>query len=282
MLIIGEEAFGPRAGYGRGRVVEREMRNGSEWCCVMIENHILDKSIPIPLYYQLKTIINSEIEQGNYKTHDAIPTEEELISQFNVSRTTVRQAITELVQEGRLYRIKSKGTFVAQNKIDQDFIIRLESFNDQMSRLGKAPSSEVLDFRLGVAPANVAAALQIAENSPIVFLQRRRYADSTPVVIQKVYLPSPGCDFVLGHDMSTESLYGILESGGTAYKVHHVRRVAEAIKAPQAIARQLGIKTGDPILFFDSVAYNAAGAPIEYTRAYYRGDSSKFEVTVIA
>ena len=90
----------------------------------------IDKSVPIPLYFQLKELILAEIKEGRYKSGDLIPTEKEISDAFQISRTTVRQAITELVQEGRLYRVKSKGTFVAQPKITQEFIRKIESFND--------------------------------------------------------------------------------------------------------------------------------------------------------
>lgn len=248
----------------------------------MIEQHVLDKNIPIPLYYQLKTIIDTEIQKGNYRPGDLIPTEEELIAFFGISRTTVRQAVTELVQEGKLYRIKGKGTFVAKSKLNQDFVMRLESYNHQMARLGKRPSTEVLDFKLGVTPANVAEALQIKTKDPIIFLQRKRFADDAPIVVLKTYLPMPMCAFVLDHNFTTESLYDVLEEHGPEFKVHHVVRVAEAIKASPVVAKHLCIKTGDPILYFTSTAYTAAGIPIEYSRAFYRGDSNRFEMTIMA
>lgn len=249
---------------------------------LMIEDHIIDKNIPIPLYYQLKMIIYSEIEKGNYAPGALIPTEEELIAHFGISRTTVRQAITELVQDGRLYRVKSKGTFVAQNKINQDFIVRLESFNDQIRKSGRIPSTEVLDFKLGVAPFNVSEALKLGPNDPIIFLQRRRFADGAPILSLKTYLPTNRCSFVMGHDFATESLYKVLEDHDPACKVHYVRRIVEAIRAPQAIAKYLHIKTGDPVLFFTSTGYTADDIPIEYSRAYYRADCNKFEITVMA
>ena len=86
----------------------------------------LDKSVPIPLYFQLKELVLDEIKKGNYKEGDMIPTENEISEEFQISRTTVRQAITELVQEGWLYRVKSKGTFVTRPKIPQDFLRKLE------------------------------------------------------------------------------------------------------------------------------------------------------------
>ena len=247
----------------------------------MIFDHSLDRTVPVPLYYQLKTIISSEIDKGSYKTDDSIPTEEELIAHFNVSRTTVRQAVTELVQEGRLYRVKSKGTFVAQNKIDSGFISRLESFNDQITRLGKVPSTQVLDFRLGSAPRNVAQALQIETNAPIVFLQRLRFADNVPIVLLKTYLPADQCRFVLEHDFAKESLYDVMSAQGPSCKVHYIRRVIEAIQATHSVAHQLECQTDFPLLFCSSTGYTASDVPVEFSMAYYRGDCNKFEITVM-
>lgn len=247
----------------------------------MIYAHSLDRTVPIPLYYQLKNIITSEINAGSYQPGEAIPTEEELISHFNISRTTVRQAITELVQEGRLYRVKSKGTFVAENKINTDFISRLEPFNEQVSRLGKEPSTKVLDFRQGAAPANVAEALGLQPNDPIIFLQRLRYADDMPIVLVKTYLPMSLSGILKNCDFTKESLYHVMGNHGPAYKVHHIRRIVEAIQAPESIAQLLECQIDVPLLFFTSTGYTAENVPVEYSRAYYRGDCNKFEITIM-
>ena len=84
-----------------------------------------------------------------------IPTEKELSEMFLISRTTVRQAITEMVQEGWLYRIKSKGTFVARLKIKQEFIQHLETFNEQIARTGCKPSTELLALEIAEMPERV-------------------------------------------------------------------------------------------------------------------------------
>ena len=115
----------------------------------MLEQHSLDKTVPIPLYFQLKNLLLEEIKSNVYPVDSLIPTEKEISEMFDISRTTVRQAITELVQEGWLYRIKSKGTFVARTKIKQDFIRRLEPFNEQIARTGRKPSTELLALEIG-------------------------------------------------------------------------------------------------------------------------------------
>ena len=86
----------------------------------------IDKSVPIPLYFQLKELILAEIKEGHYKSGDLIPTEKEISDAFQISRTTVRQAITELVQEGRLYRVKSKGNMWPSQRSPRNSYVRLK------------------------------------------------------------------------------------------------------------------------------------------------------------
>ena len=248
----------------------------------MITDHQLDKTVPIPLYYQLKNIIQSEIDAGNYQPDEAIPTEEELIELFHVSRTTVRQAIASLVQDGKLYRIKSKGTFVAPSKINQDFIVRLESFSDQMAKQHKKTHTEVLAMKVVSAPQNVSAALKLADGAKVILLHRKRYADNAPIVVVQTYLPFEYCSFLMEHDFATESLYRVLESRGPEYKIHYVTRVIEAVRAGTQIAKYLEVKPQDPMLFFTSTGYTEKNVPVEYSLAHYRADCNKFEITVKA
>ena len=112
------------------------------------ETKTIDKNIPVPLYYQLKELILEAINENKYTAGDVIPTEKEISSYYQISRTTVRQAIGELVQEGILYRVKSKGTFVAEPKIKQEYISKIQSFNDEILHRGMTPSTEVLQFRV--------------------------------------------------------------------------------------------------------------------------------------
>lgn len=95
-------------------------------------DHQLDKNIPVPLYYQLKTLLEEYIEKEHSSYEEPIPTEMEISEAFGISRPTVRQAINSLVVEGRLYRKKSKGTFVTRPKIHQNFLESIQSFNEEM------------------------------------------------------------------------------------------------------------------------------------------------------
>ncbi len=241
----------------------------------------LDKSVPIPLYFQLKELIVTAIKEGHYPSGSLIPTEKEFSEILQISRTTVRQAITELVQEGWLYRVKSKGTFVSTPKISQDFIMRLIPFAEQMESSGKTPRTEVLDMKTMAATDVVAAALGINVGDQVIYLYRRRFADDEPIVVVETFLPYSECSFVLDHDMEKESLYDVM-SAKEETEVYCVKRQVEAVEATASDARYMDIKKGKPVQLFRSYGLNVFGKPMEYSVARYRADRNSFEVTVFA
>ncbi|MDQ0271014.1 GntR family transcriptional regulator [Cytobacillus purgationiresistens] len=240
----------------------------------------LDKSVPIPLYFQLKELILKEIKDETYKTGDAIPTEKELSDIYGISRTTVRQAITELVQEDWLYRVKSKGTFVKAPKIEQSFIQALGSFNDQIRDLGMTPSTELLDFKVIDAPEHVAQHLKL-EQKKVIYIHRRRFADKEPIVMVKTYLPFDKCNFVLGKDFEKDSLYPILSTSEDT-RILKIRRFIEAVDADDYDIENLKLQKAKAIQQFISIGYNKYDVPIEYSLARYRGDKNRFEIVITA
>lgn len=241
-----------------------------------LSDRSINKDVPIPMYYQLKEFIIDEIQRGNLMPGDSIPTEIELSQMFRISRTTVRQAVIELVRDGYLYRVKGKGTFVAKPKIMQDFMRKLETFADQMKRLGMTPKTKVLECKMVRASEKVADALEVAKGENVIKLVRLRFANDEPIVLVDSYLPS-SCACVLDHDMEKESLYDVL-SKDVETKVCRVIRQIEATTAGQLESDLMNIKRGYPIQLTTTIAYNQNGRPMEYSIARYRGDKNKFIV----
>src|SRR5207237_9066590 len=103
----------------------------------------LERTNPLPLYYQLKEVLKQQIRSGHLAPHTAIPSEPELVANYHVSRATVRQALAELVHEGLLYRQHGKGTFVCEPRVQQTVSI-LTSFTEEMKRRGKRPGGILL------------------------------------------------------------------------------------------------------------------------------------------
>lgn len=245
----------------------------------MLERNQLNKKVPIPLYFQLKELIMAEIKDGEYKSGDPIPTEKDLSEIFEISRTTVRQAITELVQEGWLYRIKSKGTFVSRPKINQSFVQALGSFNDQIIKSGRTPHTELLNFKVMTPPEHVAKELKLQEDDKVIYIHRKRCADNEPIVMVKTYLPYNKCSFVLEHNLAEESLYPILATNEVTH-IYKIKRLIEAVNATEYDVKNLEIKRGKAIQQFISVGSNMFDDPIEYSLARYRGDRNSFEVII--
>ncbi len=243
----------------------------------MLSNCIINKNIPIPLYYQLQTAITELIDSNQLLPGDMIPRELEICEELGLSRTTVRQAIQELVNEGYIYRVKGKGSFVSKPKITQDFMNKIESFNDQIARLNMTPSTKVLSCKIIDIPEKLKSQFPL-DTAKTIELTRLRYADDTPIVYLKTYLPT-SCSFILAHDFEVESLYTILGQE-TDTKIVRVTRTNEAILATKTIADILNINIGAAIQYTVTTGFTENGIPIEFSRAYYAGDKSKFTVNL--
>lgn len=245
----------------------------------MFSKYSLDKDSPIPLYFQLKKIILEQIESGKLKTDENIPTESEFIDIFDISRTTVRQAIMELVNEGFLYRAKGKGTFVAKPKLEQDFMQKLESFDEQMIRLNITPSTKVLTLGEVNPPQNVKQAFKLGDNDKTLFLERIRYANDLPIVVVKTYLPL-FCREFLDKNLERDGLYNQL-SKNPRTTVIRVRRQLEAILSSDYEEKLLGLNSVSAIQLSITNGFNNNDELIEYSVAYYRGDKNQFVVDLV-
>ncbi len=241
---------------------------------------LIDKNSPIPMFFQLKQILFNKIKSGVYGVGEMIPTELELSNQYNLSRTTVRQAVLALVQEGYLLRVKGRGTFVNRQKLEYNFIQRIESFEDEMRRLNVKPGTEVIELNVCCATADIADVMKIKEGDSVIFLYRKRLADGEPIVTIKTYLPHDSCKFILKHDLERESLYSILRSKSET-TVCKVNRRIEATLSNDEDTALLSMGKGQPIHHFTSVGMSSDNVVIEYSKARYRGDRSSFQVSIL-
>ena len=242
---------------------------------LLLKNESLNKNIPIPLYYQLKTILLEYIKVHHTDMETPIPAEVEISQHFGISRPTVRQAINELVVEGYLYRIKAKGTFISKPKIKQDFLLSLDSFNNEMRKKGLRPSTKILSLEVADSEEKVSEALRLKAGSRVIKLSRLRFADDEPIVFVVTYLPYDKCPAIMTKNLETESMYEILEND-CKLPISSAVRSLESILAGEFEAKLLEIEKGSPIQYFESIAYLSDGTPIEFSLAKYRGDRNKF------
>lgn len=237
---------------------------------------ILDKSIPIPLYFQLKGLILDSIKDGTFSVGESIPTENELAAYFQISRATVRQAISELSQEGWLIRKASKGTFVTVPEQNSNYIRSFEPFYQQVSRQNKLPSTELLNLEIIQPTKEIAKKLNLADGDKVISMFRRRFSDTTPMVTIQNYIPYSLCSYILSQDFTTKSLYELL-MGHAETKIKETKTVVSASLATSEDVRLLEVKTSTPMLCFHNVSTSSDGTVIDYAFARYRGDLNKFE-----
>src|SRR5579885_1707641 len=240
----------------------------------------LERSNPLPLYYQLKEVLKQQIRQGHLAPHTSIPSEPELVAQYHVSRATVRQALTELVHEGLLYRQHGRGTFVCEPRIQQHTLSELSSFSDELRRRGKRPGGMLFVSELVRGSQAVREQLRLTDEEQVVRLERLRTADDVPVAYEINYLPYPRAARVYqrAKEAAKGSLYQMMASEGLRPSL-----AEQVLKAGLAAAREadvLCIAQNQPGIRLESTVFNDMGAPIEYTEAFFPDNAYDFRITL--
>ena len=231
------------------------------------------------LYLRIKDWLRESIEKGDYRPGERIPSEYELTQRFGVSRSTVRQAISELVLEGWLYRIQGSGTFVARPKYRQT-LSRLTSFTEDMRLLGLRPRSRLLLFEIREADEKIAQTLRIPLGDEVVHIERLRFADDEPMALNTSILPLRLVPGLKKEDLASGSLYEILERRYGLILSRSEQTLEPALADPY-VAKLLGVRVGAPLLLVEGVVYLKNGTPIEWVRILYRGDRYKFHIVAV-
>lgn len=236
---------------------------------------MLDKSTPVPLYYQLKTILVQRISSGDYQVGDVVPSEVELQAEFDLSRITVRRAIDELVREGLLHKVQGKGTFVARPKVTQP-LNSISSVTETMVALGMNPVDLQREWRRRVPPPEVAADLQLKPGQEATYLWRLRGSGAEPICILENYIV-PDVLPELPESKEFVSLYHTFEQ---KYHVTIARaqEVVESVAASAAQAELLEVRRGFPLLRVYRVTFADDGRPLEASINHSRSDKYRYTV----
>jgi GntR family transcriptional regulator len=235
----------------------------------MFFDHI-DRCSKLPYYQQLYEILRGKIARKEWKPGDMIPPESELIESYQGSRSTVRQVLDMLVNDGLIYRERGRGTFIAPLTLEQS-MVRIISFTEDMRQRGFEPGTKVLSANLVPASKDIAERLQVPFGEPLACVERLRLADGEPMSIEESYLVNRYCPDVLEHDYARQPLREILERDYNLRLVN-ARQVIRAIPAPTNLASYLDVRSRSPLLFIERVSYSQNSLPIEFLRIYYRAD----------
>lgn len=234
---------------------------------------MINKNSPLPLYYQLEEYIKGLIEKGELTPGDALPPEREYAEKYQISRMTVRQAFTQLVNEGYLYRVQGKGTFVAERKIEKP-LQGITSFTEDMKARGLVPGSQLIHFEMIPATSQIAEQLLIPENTPVYDIMRIRLADGVPMALETNYI-SVHLAKGLSKEIVNQSMYAYIE-GQLNISIESATQIIESSIASQSEAELLKISKGAPILLIQRKTFQKDGTPIELVKSIYRADRYKF------
>lgn len=237
---------------------------------------MLDKSRPIPLYYQVKESLLEKIMSNQFKVGDLIPSESELQEEYNVSRITIRRAIQELVQEGHLYTRQGRGTFVSRPKVSQELNL-ITSWAETMAAMGMRPETKRIEYFVEPAPVNIARLLNIPIGDKVYRIERLRYADGEPTCIMTNYLSPAVVPGLLDKGLKSESLYETLEKHYSIV-LSRAEETVEAKAAKASEAELLNIKRGAPLLYATRVTYDITDRPVEVVISITRADRYSYKI----
>jgi DNA-binding GntR family transcriptional regulator len=236
----------------------------------------LDRSSPVPLYYQVAQRIEQAIERGDLGPGAKLDNEILLADRFGLSRPTMRRAIQELVRKGLLVRKRGVGTQVVHGQVKRS--VELTSLYDDLSRTKQKPTTTVLALTTEPVPDDVAVRLGVPIGTEAVGLTRLRCALDEPLAILHNWLPT-GLARFSAEDLERGGLYARLRTAGVHICVASQRIGARAANAEEA--RLLGVKRGFPLLTMERTTYDDTGRAVEFGRHAYRSDTYSFETTLV-
>ncbi len=230
----------------------------------------------IPRYHEIELAVRARIAQLG--PGDPLPSDAELCEQFGVSRMTARSAMQRLAQEGLVYRVPGRGTFVAEAPTHRQ-ANSLLSFSQEMRRRARVPSSRLLARELRPPTAEEVSRLRLREGEEVVWLRRLRLADGEPIAIESAALHPRTAPAVMAAELERHSLHATLVSAG-----HILTRGRATIHAEEAAdedARLLQVRVGGALLVEHRVILDQRGRPLEFTESRYPADRYALDVDFV-
>ncbi|MBU9723331.1 MULTISPECIES: GntR family transcriptional regulator [Bacillaceae] len=229
-------------------------------------------SNPLPLHVQLKNCLEERIKVGEYK--EKIPSERELMDHFKVSRATVREAVSNLVTEGVLEKIRGKGTYIRNAPPIQDWINRLNSLTDTVKETGHIPGAKLLANEI-IIPGE--KPVSVFQENQLCFIERLRYASDQPLAIEKHYYPIEIGERLQAFNLNEAVIYDLLENE-LGIRLYETDEVITCKSASRKESSLLEVSEGTSLLVMERVLYDQFGKKIEFLRSVYRPDLFTFRI----
>lgn len=241
----------------------------------------INKLVTTSIYKQIASSITKAIEEGILKYNDKLPTEKEICESFSISNTAVKMAYEKLIEEGKIKRIKGKGTYVTNRKT---YSTELHSFYEldviDFDDFNKYKREIILFERL-LDDFSAYKAMNLTSGDRCYQIMYVVKKDQNPIFLQKVYLPKKYYRDFRKKFNKFDKLYEFIENE-YKYEIKHLSSTYNAINASSAEALLLNINPDDAIYFVRTKIIDVFNQVVGYVCSYYPGDFTEFEVTVHA
>lgn len=240
----------------------------------------LQRESSVPLYQPLEDVLLKRIGAGDWKPGTRIASENELNKEYGLSRMTARGVLTKLVNDGVLFRVPGKGTFVATAKIST-VSPAYRGVREQLETLGYQTKTELISVGQEDVPKGVRELLGLADGEPTVAVHRLRFAAGEPISTHHSYIPARLAPTLASQDLVNEQLCVVLEKE-YGLRMAHVTESLEVTTAQVDEAKRLGVARGATLLQLEDVVAAHDGTRFEFTRIVFRGDKIRlnFEYTL--
>jgi len=237
----------------------------------------LNRSTPVPLYFQIAKALESAIEAGELPTGTLLGNEMDFAKSLGLSRPTMRRAMEYLVDQGLIVRRQGIGTRVVQPKVRRH--LELTSLFDDLSRGHREPKTKVLILEIIDAPAAVAKALGVAESTLVTHLVRLRWAGKLPIAVMTNYIPASRAELT-AERLTNAGLYQLLRQAGVT--LHSAHQVIGARTATPSEAEKLDEPRGAALLTMERTACDDHGSGVEFGTHIYAASRYNFELSLMA
>jgi len=236
------------------------------------------KNQSIPLYYQLDTILRKRIALGELTQGDILPSEEALAKEYDLSRITVRQALSSLANDGLIVRKRGKGTFVSKKHTPFE-PPKFTGFIEDLISMGIRTKSKILNICMVEGPQTIQEHLELEVGTKLFRIEKIRLVEGSPFSYVLNYLPPDIGKKIKTDDLIAKPLLMILE-GDMGIKVTEAVQSIEATIADTHVAPLLGIRVGDPLLKGERTVFDVNHKPVEYVSVLYRADKYLYTVNL--
>lgn len=236
--------------------------------------YMVNSSSPVAMYYQLKEILKQKIQDGTWAPQTRIMSENEICKTYNVSRVTARRAIELLVNEGYLYTVKGKGTYVKDGYIEQP-LTHFYSFREDLKKRGIETSTRMLAFEVVEADAELSLELGMPDGGEAFRIERVFLAGELPYAREISFIPRNLCPGLSEEQIEANGLYNSL-------KTHNVSptRASEKLKAilvDRETASLLELNENEAAIYLTRTTY-CNNTIMEKNISYVRGDMFVYSV----